>query len=425
MKANILTLAFLLLLFVFAPAFGEDLLFYLGEKKQLPLPEDLVAHFGDQKILSVQKEGDYITLRGRAEGGTWLTLGGKSYRIFVLDKMDLEKTLLVSQLLKKMWGLKWTLAPDLEIRGHLNSFSDWIALSKLSEKENISYSFKARLGEGIEEEATRFFNSLFKESDLSEISLKSLPWVAAPKGSDLHFYKSKLKPFGLEPREDPNWFSVKPFIKIEVAHLEVSESSELGLGTAPRLLDEEMFLFSSLLKFIEFLKVKGEGQVIEHSTLFAQKGENLKIHSGGQIPFSQYNFQTHQESTHWKQYGLTLNITPELDRKKNILLKIKVEFSEPEALLPDGRTPPLKNQKMETAFQLKNGQVIKIFQREKKGHRTGYKGGFLSYIPFVHSLSRNQHNFKSVQVILIRPEIFTQKQKDGRALKKKETKINE
>ena len=410
---------------LFVPAFGEDLLFYLGEKKQLPLPRDLVVHFGDQKILSVQKEGDYITLRGRAKGSTWLTLGGKNYRIFVLDKMDLDKTLLVSQLLKKMWGLKWTLTPDLEIRGHLNSFSDWLTLSKLSEKENISYHFKARLGEGIEEEAARFFNSLFKENALSEIDLKSLPVIAIPQGSDLHFYKSRLKPFGLKPREDPHWFAVKPFIKIEMAHLEVSESSELGLGAAPRLLDRDIFSFSSLLKLIEFLKVKGQGQVIEHSTLFAQKGENLKIHSGGQIPFSQYNFQTHQESTHWKQYGLTLNITPELDRKKNILLKIKVEFSEPAALLPDGHTPPLKNQKMETAFQLRNGQVIKIFQREKKGQRTGYKGGFLSYIPFVHSLSRNQHDFKSLQVVLIRPEIFTQKQKDGKVIKIKEKKINE
>ena len=411
MRSRILTATGLLLLFTFTPVFGENLLFYLGEKKQLPLPEDFVVHFGDQKILSVKREGDYVILRGRAKGSTWLTLNGKSYRIFVLNKVDLEKTLQMSQLLTKMWGLKWILTPELEIQGRLNSFSDWLVISKLSKRENISYSFKAQLGEGIEEEAAHFFNSLFKENALSEINLKSLPLVSVPKGSDLPFYEDRLKSFGLKPKEDTNWFVIKPFIKIEVAHLEVSESSELGFGVAPRLLDEEIFSFSSLLKFIEFLKVKGQGRVIEHSTLFAQRGENLKIHSGGQIPFSQYNFQTHQESTQWKKYGLTLNLTPEVDRKKNILLKIKVEFSEPEALLPDGNTPPLKSQKMETAFHLKNGQVVKIFQREKKGQRTGYKGGFLSRIPFIHSLSRNQHDFKSLQVILIRPEIFNMEKK--------------
>ena len=319
----------------------------------------------------------------------------------------MEKTLLISELLKKMWGLKWALTPELEIQGHLNSFSDWFALSKLSRRENISYNFKAQLGEGIEEEAVYFFNSLFKEQALSEINLKFLPVISVPKGSDLRFYEGILKPFGLKPKEDPDWFIIKPFIKIEVAQVEVSESSEIGVGAAPRLLDEEVFSFSSLLKFIEFLKVRGQGRVIEHSTLLVQRGENLKIHSGGQISFSHYNFQTHQESTQWKKYGLTLNITPELDRQKNILLKIKLEFSEPEALLPDGNTPPLKSQKMETAFHLKNRQVIKIFQREKKGQRAGSKGGFFSQIPFVNSLSHNQHDFKSLQVILIRPEIFS------------------
>lgn len=412
MRSKTLTAAVLLLFLFFTPVFGEDLLFYLGEKKRFPLPKDFVVHFGDHKILSVKRQGDFVILRGRAKGGTWLTLDGKSYRIFVLEKVNLEKTLLIKQLLTGMWGLKWTLTPELEIQGRLNSFSDWFEISQLSEREDIRYNFKAELGEGIEEEAALFFNSLFKENTLSEINLKNLPLVLIPKGSDLYFYENALKSFGLKPKEDPHWFDIKPFIKIEVAQVEVSESSELGFGAAPRLLDDEIFSFSSLLKFIEFLKVKGQGRVIEHSTLIAQRGENLKIHSGGQIPFSQYNFQTHQESTQWKKYGLTLNITPELDRKKNILLKIKLEFSEPEALLPDGNTPPLKTQKMETAFHLKNGRIVKIFQREKKSQRTGYKGGFFARLPLIHSLSRNQHDFKSLQVILIRPEVFNTKNKD-------------
>ena len=392
-------------------ALGEDLIFYLGEKKQLPLPQDSVAHFGDQRILSVRVQGGRLILRGKARGRTWFTLGSKSYRIFILSKSGKQKALLMNELLKKMWGLKWTLSDEMEVYGTLNSMEDWIALSALSSSQDISYSFKAQPGEDLKPEVMGFFKGFFNDKKPAEIKWDALPDVSVPQGSDLKFYTHILKSFGLKPVEDSHWLLIQPFIKIEMAVLEVSRTSSLGLGAAPRLLDGESFNVTSLLKFIDLLKAGGKGRIIQHSSLMVQSGEDFKIHSGGQIPFSQYNFQTHQESTQWKKYGLTLNITPRLDRHKNILLKIIAEFSEPEALLSENGVPPIKNQKVESAFQLKSGQIIKILQREKKGQRTGSQGGFLLNIPFVNSLSKAHHNFQSLQIILIRPEIFNMESK--------------
>ena len=387
-------------------AFSEDLFFYLGEKKQLPLPEDSVAHFGDQRILSVREQRGRLILRGKARGHTWLTLGSKSYRIFILSRSDKQKALLVSELLRKMWGLQWTLGSEMEVHGTLNSLEDWITLSELSKSHSISYSFKAQPGEDLKPDVIDFFKELFNDQKPAEIRWAALPNVSVPQGSNLQFYQNILKPFGLKPVEDSKWLLTKPFIKIEVAVLEVSRTSSLGLGAAPRLLDGESFNVSSLLKFIDLLKIQGKGKIIQHSSLLVQSGEDFKIHSGGQIPFSQYNFQTHQESTQWKQYGLTLDITPLLDPYENVLLKINAIFSEPEAILSDNGVPPIKNQTIKTVFQLKSGQIVKILQREKKGQRIGSQGGFLSNIPFVNSLSQARHNFQSLQIILIRPEIF-------------------
>ena len=395
-------------------AFAENLLFYLGEKKVFPLPEDSVVHLGSRKILSVKEEKGKLIFRGKDRGNTWLTLGRKSYRVFVLSQGEKEKVFLVAQVLKAMWGLKWVWTDQLEVHGTLNSLEDWLALSKLSRQQNIIYSFKARLGEDLEEETLAFFKQLFKEKKPPEIQWQSLPQALIPEGSDLPFYKNVLEPFGLTPVEDPLWLNVDSFIKIELAVLEVSRSSSLGSGIVPRLLDGEAFSFSSLLKFIDFLKARGKGRVIQHSSLLAQNDQDLKIHAGGQIPFSQYNFQTHQESTQWKKYGLTLNINPKLDRHNNIRLKITAELSEPGALLSGQGAPPLKSHRVETVFQLKSGQIIKLFQREKKGQRNGLKGGFFLSLPFIDSFSGNRHDFYSLQVILIRPEVFDGNKEGGK-----------
>ena len=392
--------------------FADNLLFYLGEKKQFPLPLDSVVHLGSRKILSAGEENDQLILRGRTLGSTWLTLGGKNYQVFVLKKPEKEKIFLLDRVLRDMWGLKWVLTDQLEIQGTLNSLEDWLVLSKLSRKKSIDYRFKARLGEGLETEVRNFFIGLFKETVLPEIQWQTLPKTLVPKDSDLQSYKNILKPFGLIPVADPYWLIISPFIRIEIALLEVSRSSSVGLGVTPRILEGEPFSFPSLLKFIDFLKAGGKGRVIQHSSLLIQSGQDLKIHSGGQIPFSQYNFQTHQESTKWKKYGLTLNINSKLDRYDNIFLKIVAELSEPGVMLSGGEVPPLTNQRVETAFQLKSGQIVKLFQREKEGRRKGRQSGFLSNIPFINSFSDSRHAFRSLQVILIRPEKFDRGKKE-------------
>ena len=389
---------------------AKDLLFYVGEKKLFPLPRDAVAHVGDPKILSVNQEEDRLVLRARRKGVSWLALDGASRRVIVLEKPALQKARLLQGLLANMWGLRLVFRPEPEVQGRLNSFEDWLALAQFSRRAGARYLFKARLGEGIEEEAAAFFQTvLLRGRPLPEISLRSLPFLPVPRGSDLSFYERALQPFGLKPAEEPTWTAVRSFIKIELALAETGLSSSLSLGALPGLFaaEGEPFSFPSLLKFLELLKARGGGRVLQRSLLLAQSGQTLHIHSGGQIPFRQYNFQTRQESSQWKSYGMTLSLTPKIDSRRNILLEIKAEFSEPAAAISGKRAPPLKSQRMETSFKLKSGQIVKALQIEKTGRRKGGAGGFFAAPPFIDSLVGRSHDFQSRQMILLRPEILT------------------
>ena len=393
----------------FSSAWGKDLLFYVGEKKLFPLPRDAVAHVGDPKILSVNQEEDRLVLRARKKGVSWLALDGAARKVIVLEKTALQQARGLQRLLENMWGLRLIFRPEPEVQGRLNSFEDWLALAQFSRKTGARYAFKARLGEGIGEEAAAFFQTvLLRDRPLSEISLKFIPFLPVPDKSDVLFYERAFRPFGLKPKKEPTWTAVRPFIKIELALAETGRSSSLSLGAAPGrfLADGEAFSFPSILKFLEFLKARGGGRVLQRSLLLAQGGETLQVHSGGQIPFRQYNFQTRQESSQWKSYGMTLSLTPKIDSRRNILLEIKAEFSEPEAAISGNKAPPLKSQRVETSFKLKSGQIVKALQIEKSSQRKGGGGGFLSSAPFIDSLSGRSHGFKSRQMILLRPEIL-------------------
>ena len=163
--------------------------------------------------------------------------------------------------------------------------------------------------------------------------------------------------------------------------------------------------FSSLLSFIDFLKSKGSGRALQHSVLTAQSGRPMKAHAGGQIPYAQYNFETHQESVRWKEYGWTLNIHPETDRFRHIRLQISARLEEPAASIEADKAPAVKSRRIETALHVRDGAIIRLFQIRKKNRARALKGGFLGGIPLIRGFGGKQ-NFDSFQILFLRPEVM-------------------
>ena len=348
---------------------GQILLLTPGERMSLPLPNTHRVYVGQKNLLFFQAEGSHLILSGKREGETFLRLKNKIHPVLVVKKELKRHILLVDRLLKGFWGLEWSLHQGrIHITGRMNRLYDWTKLAELARANGISYRWTASPGEGLRESAKRFFKDLFQERaglPPPDIQWSSLPLAHVPEGREAE-YQALLEPFGLVSRTAPLWFVPAPLIQIETALLETSKSSSLAVGGVSQIL--------SFRDLLNLLVGGGKGRLLHHSSLVAQNGREIKIHSGGQIPFTQYNLETHQQSLRWKSHGLTLRITPQLDGKGALRLKIQGEISQPLSH-GGGNPPPLKTQNISGVFDMKEGQIIKLIHIKKRGRGIHFNGG--------------------------------------------------
>ena len=373
-----------------------------GETVRLPLPANYRVYVGQKDLLFLHSEKGFLIISGKKEGQTFLRLKNKMYPILIVKKETKQHLLLISQLLKTFWGLDWSLDQNqIKITGRLNRLYDWIKLAERAKENNIPYGFHATLGEGLQEPAETFFKNLFQSQrnphklPSPHIQWQNLPVVLIPQGSPKteKSYQTILQPFGLAPKNDPFWFVPAIPIQIEVALMEISKTAFLALGNPSP---------SSLLDLINLLLSRGKGHLLHHSSLTAQNNREITIHSGGQIPFIQYNLETRGQTTRWKSHGLTLKITPRLDKKHTIRLQIRGEISSPFGSHP----PSLKTQTFSGVFDVKEGQILKLLHLKKQSSGGYFNGGFS-----LHPLSAgmNKQKYKMSHTVLLRASLLQNK----------------
>ena len=366
-----------------------------GETTRLPLPASYRVYVGQKDLLFLHSEKGSLVITGKKEGQTFLRMKNKVYPILIVKKELKQSILLVDELLKNFWGLDWSLDQNqIKITGRLNRLYDWMNLAEVAKQNNIPYLFYATLGEGLQEPAEHFFKTLFHTQRENRslpppiIQWHNPPIAFIPQDSQdtEEFYQKILKPFGLIPKTDSFWLIPALSIQIEVALLETTTNTSLAFGNpAP----------SSLLDLLNLLLSRGKGRLLHHSSLTAQNNRETTIHSGGQIPLTQYNLEIRQQSTRWKSHGLTLKITPHLDKKNTIRLQIRGEISSPFGSHP----PSLKTQTFSGVFDMKNGQILKLLHLKKQSEG-GYFNGGLSLLPL--SAKTDKQNYKMSQVVLLR-----------------------
>ncbi|MCZ0931809.1 MAG: hypothetical protein OXJ52_01480 [Oligoflexia bacterium] len=398
---------FLFFIFYTSFSFGQTLILSPGEKAWIPLPFDQKVRLGDKSLLILQKENNQISLLARKAGQTLLITGAGQYEIFIFDKDNKTKALHLERILKKLWGLSWSLSKDnvFEIKGQLYRFSDWLEIMKECKKYNISYQFKAQMDEELKKISSYYFKTVLQQE--IEAQGSNLPYVFVPTGYPPSRYKS-LKAFGLIPKEEEFWFFKAPLVQIDLAVVETLSSSVFSTGGH---LLKPLSHFSSLLSFLNFLKSSGKGKTLHHSSLNTQSGKEIQLKSGGQIPFNSYNLKTEQKSVNWKSHGLQVHLIPTVGKKDQIKLKIKAQLSEPLSFSSSDQAPPLKTQNLESEFVLDDKQILKIFQMYKKSKGSQYKGqlGFLESIPSF--LLGGQNSYKMTQSVFIQIQILKEQTK--------------
>ena len=396
-------------------AFCERLILSLAEQILLPLPPSYQIHIGNKELVMIQKKEKHFSLLARKEGHTRLIADNKQYEIFIFKKEKKEQALLLDLIIKKFWGLKWSLSDNnlFQITGKLNRLYDWVELAKIAKSHNIFYEFKAIPGEDLKPQIHNYFKNLFKNKHPLEINWNKLPLTYFPKGANKQNYETLLNFFGLSLQEDPFWLSKSPFIEIEIALVEQLSTSSFSFGG---LSDSKSFLnsFSSLLAFLNFLKSSGKGKTLHHSSIVGQSGKKILMQSGGQLPFYNYDFKNEQKNSNWKSYGLTLNILPILDKKNQIEIEIKTQISEPLSL--GSGLVPIKNQSLESKVLLKDKEILKIFQLQKKTQGIQFQGQLGFLLPKTNSLLHGKNKQETLQALFIQAKII---QSNQQALKTK------
>ncbi|MBP2626270.1 MAG: type and secretion system protein [Firmicutes bacterium] len=158
----------------------------------------------------------------------------------------------------------------------------------------------------------------------------------------------------------------------------------------------------------------GSAKILSRPNVITLSGEKANIMVGGQIPIPISN-QNGQISIEWKDYGIKLDIAPEVNAEGLINSKLKAEVSSLDwnsthkiELGSNMNIPPIKMNKAETSIALLSGQTMAI--GGLLSHQTSNdvtKVPFLADIPILGKLftSTSYSRGETELIILVTPTI--------------------
>jgi pilus assembly protein CpaC len=137
---------------------------------------------------------------------------------------------------------------------------------------------------------------------------------------------------------------------------------------------------------ISALAQAGEATILAQPQLLARSGATASFEAGGEVPYANTDKEG-KSTTSFKKYGVSLNITPQVDRNYAIRSKIDIEVSSVDQTLASAAGPALKIKRTSTEFNVRSGQTLVLggfISRERSRDRDGVPG--LSEVPVFGSL---------------------------------------
>ncbi len=193
------------------------------------------------------------------------------------------------------------------------------------------------------------------------------------------------KVFGVLPEDNVNWAGLLSGGNENVARM------DLRFATS---------IFSKL----QFLESNGHAKTLSRPELMARSGEVAKMHVGGKVPYAYSTSDGPQVS--YIDYGVMLNMTPIVNSKNEILLKINAEVSS--IVDTSSIAPAKKTVTASTVVNAYSGATIAIAGLLNVDEsRNADKVPFLGNVPIVGRLFKNKgKNIKRREVvILVTPEL--------------------
>lgn len=153
----------------------------------------------------------------------------------------------------------------------------------------------------------------------------------------------------------------------------------------------------------------GDVVILAEPQLSARSGSTASFLAGGEVPYSTTD-RNGATNTAFKPYGVTLQITPRVDRTGTIRSVIDVEVSTVDASVVTTGGPALKVRRTSTEFNVRPAQTLVLsgfISREQSEEVNGVPG--LSRLPLVGALfrSRSTRRLDTELVIFVTPVVVT------------------
>uniref|UniRef100_UPI00333F2CD9 type II and III secretion system protein family protein n=1 Tax=Castellaniella defragrans TaxID=75697 RepID=UPI00333F2CD9 len=108
---------------------------------------------------------------------------------------------------------------------------------------------------------------------------------------------------------------------------------------------------------IDALAQEGRAVVLAQPQLLARSGATAEFLAGGEMPYSTVD-QNGQTRTAFKPYGVSLRITPSVERGGAVRSRIEVEVSSIDTALSVPEGPSLKTRRAATEFNVRSGETL-------------------------------------------------------------------
>ena len=151
----------------------------------------------------------------------------------------------------------------------------------------------------------------------------------------------------------------------------------------------------------------GDALILAEPRLVARSGGEASFLAGGEVPIE---IVTPTSATiEFKQFGILLNIKPEIDLMNNIRATVETEISAVDQSVAVGNTPGFLTRRTSADILLESGETLVLsglVDRELGRDTTGLKG--LSSIPILGALfrSRAYRDNNTDLVIFVTPEVY-------------------
>ncbi len=165
---------------------------------------------------------------------------------------------------------------------------------------------------------------------------------------------------------------------------------------------------------INLLAKEGKAVVLAQPQLLARSGATAEFLAGGEVPYSTVDGNGNTQ-TSFKSYGVSLQITPSIERSGAVRSRIEVEVSSIDQALSVPSGPALKTRRTATEFNVRSGQTLILagfLSREKSRNTDSVPG--LGQLPILGNLFKSSkfQNNQTELAILVTPHVVSAEHPD-------------